>query len=424
MARGTPIVLQQPTAGATLAATTTLLPPKRSVATLTPLPTALATSTPTSTPSPTQAAYSFGEPFWTYRALLGQLPPTATPAIVRLDRPTSTTVPSPTPVTPTAVPPTALPQPTAVPTVAPATATPTPEPIVLAGPASDALATAHLRNNIGFHVGVGGNPTGIGEWMRSLDAAGVPFFIKSVDQAGILTEAQALIAQSGVPHTLVFRSTGNDVPNYALPPAQAAAEHWAWHRDRFPPELNRGVIWLETINEVDKGRSEWLAEFALATAKLAQADGFRWAAFGWSSGEPEPAQWSSPKMLEFLRYAADHPLQIGIALHEYSYLVGNIQDGYPHKIGRFQALHAICDQNGIRRPTILITEWGWEYQNVPEPGQAIRDIAWANSVYAPHPNIFGAGIWYLGGGYADIANQTQRLIKPLEAYILSGEGAE
>ncbi|MCP5097418.1 MAG: hypothetical protein GY943_17880, partial [Chloroflexi bacterium] len=34
-----------------------------------------------------------------------------------------------------------------------------------------------VRNKIGFHTGPGGNPTGIGDWMRRIDAAGIPFFL-------------------------------------------------------------------------------------------------------------------------------------------------------------------------------------------------------------------------------------------------------
>ena len=135
-----------------------------------------------------------------------------------------------------------------------------------------------------------------------------------------------------MPHTLVFRlSTAGqndgydyDVPDYDLPPEQAAAIHWQKHTDKFPPELDPSLVWIETMNEVDKNKSEWLAEFALEPAQLAVADGYRWAAFGWSSGEPEPFHWESQAMLEFLRFAAQHPDRLAVALHEYSYSESNI----------------------------------------------------------------------------------------------------
>jgi hypothetical protein len=203
-----------------------------------------------------------------------------------------------------------------------------------------------------------------------------------------------------------------------LPPAQAAVTHWQLHMAAFPQELDPSLVWLETINEVDKERSEWLAQFALATARLALDAGYRWAAFGWSSGEPEVADWQSPAMLEFLRLAAANPDRLAIALHEYSYLASDIGHEYPFKVGRFQLLFEVCDQHGIPRPTVLISEWGWEYQDIPDTGRALQDIEWAAAMYAPYPQIKGAAIWYLGGGFADIHDQTQRLIGPMIDYAL------
>ncbi|MDX1687484.1 MAG: hypothetical protein R3248_05835 [Candidatus Promineifilaceae bacterium] len=273
---------------------------------------------------------------------------------------------------------------------------------------------------MGFHVGPGGNQTGIGTWMERLNAAGVPFFLKSVDNAGPLTEAQEMVRSSGVPHTLVYRTSGDsyDTPDYSLPPAEAARQHWERHKEAFPPELDPGVVWMETINEVDKGRAEWLAAFSLATAQMALADGYRWAAFGWSSGEPEVADWESPAMLEFLRLVGANPERLAIALHEYSFLVEEIGHEYPFKVGRFQQLFRVADRYGIPRPTVLITEWGWAYDDVPPPGEAMEDIAWAARLYAPYPQVKGAAIWYLGPGYKGIADKVQLLIRPLTEYAL------
>jgi hypothetical protein len=48
----------------------------------------------------------------------------------------------------------------------------------------------------------------------------------------------------------------------------------------------------------------------------------------------------------------------------------------------------------------------------------MEDIAWAADLYAPYPQIRGAAIWHLGCCFADIADQTQRLIAPLTEYAL------
>lgn len=319
-----------------------------------------------------------------------------------------------------------MPTATAAPPTPTVTPSPTPLPTVDFTAVRDQLATQNLALapvKIGFHVGVGGNSIGLEQWMRALDAAGIPFFLKSVDNAQPILFAQELMQQSGVPHVLVYRKASQggssydwDVPNYALPPTEAATIHWQMHRDAFPPELDRNLVWLETINEVDKNRAEWLGQFALETAALALNDGFRWAAFGWSSGEPEPEHWQTPSMLAFLQLAGTNPDRLAIALHEYSYVRDDIADEYPFKIGRFQTLFQIADQYNIPRPTVLITEWGWTYEEVPPPSQALADIAWAAQLYAPYPQVKGAAIWYLGGQFGEIAEQAQRLIVPLTRY--------
>jgi hypothetical protein len=179
-------------------------------------------------------------------------------------------------------------------------------------------------------------------------------------------------------------------------------------------------VWLETINEVDKNRAEWLGEFAYRTAQMAMTDGFKWAAFGWSSGEPEREHWEGPWMRQFLQLAADNPDRVAVALHEYSYVRENLDRWYPYLVGRFQTLFEVCDNFGIPRPTLLITEFGWVYDNIANSiSQAMEvDLPWAAELYAGYPEVLGAAIWYLGPGFGGISNEAQKLIKPLTAYAL------
>lgn len=322
------------------------------------------------------------------------------------------------------------------PITTPAVPLPPPEPVSALSPVNFPLLRAQLQsqgmdlafNKVGFHVGSGGNTLGLSEWMGQLDAACQPFFLKSADSGGPLWEAQELMKVSGVPHTLVFRRSvpyqgaapidNPDVPDYNLTPAAAAKKHWEWHKAGFPPELDPAYVWFETINEVDKNRAEWLGQFALETAKLTMAEGYRWAAFGWSSGEPEPWQWETPSMLAFLRLAGENPDKLAIALHEYSFTNADVGNIYPYLIGRFQTLFDICDRHGIPRPTVMITEWGWEYNSIPDVNTALTHIQWAAWLYAAYPEVKGAAIWYLGPGYGGIANKTQKLIAPLRDYSL------
>jgi hypothetical protein len=309
--------------------------------------------------------------------------------------------------TPTVQPPTPTTPPTATPSPEPTQplaaiapgASPTPISLVDFATVRDELAAQGQQlayNKIGFHVTFLEDREELDSYMERLDAEGVPFFLKSVDNAEPLFKAQELMKASGVPHTLVYRSTKYDVPNYDMDPILAAEAYWELEKAIWPPELDPDLVWFETMNELDKNRSEWLAQFALRTAQLALRDGYRWAAFGWASGEPEPSDWESPAMLELLRLIGENSDRLAIALHEYSYTTDDIGDDYPHKVGRFLELFRVADAHGIPRPTVLITEWGWAYNEIPPEPLAMEDVTWAARLYGAFPEVKGAAIWNLG----------------------------
>lgn len=296
------------------------------------------------------------------------------------------------------------------------------------------MTTLTVRNKIGFHTGPAGNRTGInrGGFMERLTQARIPFMIKSVDDYGPCFEAVEHIQKSGVPHIVVYRlssagqNTGYtfDIPRYddfPNDPHAGAVKHWQKTLERLPREFNKEHVWLELINEVDRNRCDWLGQFAVHCAEFALRDGYKITLFGWSSGEPEKSGWEQPGMLAYLRLCAQQPNRLAVSVHEYSYNKENIQDGFPYKLGRFKELFQVCDEQGIPRPKVHITEWGWEYRNVPSPERAMEDIRWANKLYGPYPEIQGAAIWYLGlgGEFGDIHNQTQRLIAPLTELTLN-----
>ncbi|MCA9986951.1 MAG: hypothetical protein KDE59_21730 [Anaerolineales bacterium] len=287
------------------------------------------------------------------------------------------------------------------------------------------------RSKIGFHLGPGGNPTGIGNYMRALDRASIPFTLKSVDHYGPCFEAANLARQSGIRHNIIFRlSTAGqgqsydfDVPPYKDPrflndPEGAASQHWARTKARLPQEFDKSV-WIEPINEVDKNLCGWLGRFAVRIADLAHEDGCRVALFAWSSGEPERAGWEHPAMLAYLRLCAERPEQAAIALHEYGYEQADLFAEFPYRLGRFQLLFDVCDRHNIPRPTTFITEWGWTLNHVPTPELALPAIRRAAELYAPYPEIRGAALWYLGAGWSGLANKAQKLITPITQLTLT-----
>lgn len=288
-----------------------------------------------------------------------------------------------------------------------------------------------MRNKIGFHTGPGGNPTGIGDWMRAHDVAGIPFCLKSVDHYGPVFEAQELMKKSNVAHVLIFRLSSRgqgdydyDVPPYKDPkyvddPEGGAELHWSKTIAKLPPEFDKERVWLEVINEVDRNLCDWLGRFAVRIAELAERDGYKVSLFAWSAGEPEPSCWETSGMLAYLRKCAQKPQQFAVALHEYAYVEDDIFHDFPFKIGRFQYLFATCDKHGIARPTVHVTEWGWTLNSVPEPAQAIAHVTAVGELYAPYPSIEGLAIWYLGDEFGGIADKAQRLIQPMTDFGLN-----
>ncbi len=284
-------------------------------------------------------------------------------------------------------------------------------------------------NKIGFHTSVGGNPSGIGDHLRRIDAAGIPFFIKAADSMTGLFDAQEIMKKSSVAHTAVYRRSVRfpgdeeydpDIPDYNKEPEAAAAEHWQKHKKIIPPELDPKLVWIETINEVRKEAKwgDWLGNFAFHTAQMMMADGFRFSAFGYSSGTPDAASWETDGMLRYLELCQQRPDKASVSLHEYSYKVNDIWFLRGDHIGRFEKLFAACDKHKIKRPAVLITEWGWTYDRVPDVATAMEHIKQVAAYYAHYPEILGAAIWYLGPGFGGIANRTQKLIKPVTDYTI------
>jgi hypothetical protein len=380
------------------------------LATQTP-PTPSRPSTPQGSPTPNPTLQAEGEP----QPPVVQPSPPSSP----LARPSAQGSPTPDP-TPHAegepLPSVVQPSPLSSPTPAQSpTITPTPLDFNAIRADLQAQGKELAFVKIGFHVGPGGNHAGLDQYLEAMAAAEVPSFVKCVDDYTWCLQALDDDPNS----TTVFRLTGSalELPVYTLPAEQSAELHWARILEALPPEFDRRT-WLELMNEPYKERADWLGRFALHISQLALRDGYRWAAFGWSSGEPEPEHWEAPAMLEFLDLASQYPDQIAIALHEYSYSMDTVDNMYPYLIGRFQALFRICDQHGIPRPTVLITEWGWEAHAMPPVDQAMEDITWASRLYAAYPQVRGAAIWYLGGGYDQIADQAQQLIAPMREYAV------
>jgi hypothetical protein len=282
--------------------------------------------------------------------------------------------------------------------------------------------------------------------MRTLDDAGVPFTIKSVENGGFAVEGATLKKNSGIPHNIILRYTTpngvNDVPNYKLSPEKAAQEFYDDYSKVLArvPEIVpfKEHIWIECGNELrtqydhddpnfnNMHPADWLGAWGYHFAQKLATDGWRVLMFGMNAGTPEPEDWVRPGMRDFLRLCADEPERYAISLHEGMGLVhfdepANNPDTVPFITGRFEWLYYVCDLLGIARPTTFITEWAWSYNNMPGAGKAMDDIKWLARYYARFPEVKGICLWNLISTPADnvLPGKLSSFISKITEYSLA-----
>ena len=188
-------------------------------------------------------------------------------------------------------------------------------------------------------------------------------------------------------------------------------------------------MWLEVINEPDQTKCAWLANFSLSISQLAVQEGWSIFNFGWSTGTPYvgagggPSCWKDPATVAFLRWASQQNGRVGVALHEYANTL-QIDNEWPYLLGRYSFLMEACDQQGIPRPLVAITEWGWTGCDVKlPPPSGIRDIdlirrgkgKWS---YENTPEVIAAMMWYLGPWSCPIAQKADQLVLPVANYTV------
>jgi len=285
-----------------------------------------------------------------------------------------------------------------------------------------------VYNKVFFH-GVG---NGIGLMMASLDTAGIPITAKATEtNAGWPASVAEARKASGVPHTIIYRDTTpggapNDHPDYSLIPEASAAKHWKTVRDSMPSEIvkHKDVIWIEPVNEIDTVNpgAEWLGRFCFAIGELAMTDGWKVLLSGFNAGQPDVGQWVK-HFSQFLALCADNPTKVGVSLHESK--TGAPVDThpedpriYPWMLGRWKFLHDACDQLGYARPTMVISEWAWAYNDMPSKEIAMRDIRWLSESIAPHPNIKGVCLWNLDShpNWGSLPGKLAELIDDVEQF--------
>lgn len=302
-----------------------------------------------------------------------------------------------------------------------------------------------MRAPIGFKFQSSNSAEGWGvKHLDPLIMAGIPPCVMALDMAGPVWEAQEKMRRAAWSHAkqrtaaLVYRHTLNDVPDYRADPAQSAAAMWEYHRQKWPPELDRRIVYGGIVNEpatflsrgegyehplrrvmvnpssqlAELDNSEWLAAHALELCRRALAAGVRFSVLGWSPGTPEAFQWRGPKMTELLDLLRAHPDDLALDLHEYSLEPGAMPQS--SLIGRFRNIPAPW-------PSMLISEWGYTLREAPPAAAGVGQLLGAyGSVYA-YPQVKGLAIWTLGKegeGWGDLGQVINGYLEPLTRGIL------
>ncbi len=274
-----------------------------------------------------------------------------------------------------------------------------------------------MYNKIGFLTGIGGNSTGLGDYVEYCDSVAVPAVIAANDNVNGISDIINL--NSTVKHKMLYRVVRDGtetyaVPRYDLPIAEAARAYYDLVEPLIHPfvKKHRDKVWIAVGNELDKNKCNWLGGWGIESAKIWNANGYKIAMYGFASGTPEIEGWKEAGMLAFLRLAGLNRDKIAVNLHEYSY-DNNLLDIFPWRVGRFQFLFQVCDENQIPRPTLWFGEWGWHEDRVPSAEVGMPALIDVSNLYAQFKTIEGAALWTLQNWHSPIYNQVNTYIKPV-----------
>lgn len=284
---------------------------------------------------------------------------------------------------------------------------------------------AKLSTGIGFHMTGNNEADGIGEYWKALAAAGHAVVTKGFNAGGPAFEAQLLKQKypnqqiDGIWRFGKFYGD-SDVPNYNAEPQQEAAFYWGEIDTVFPKELNKDFVWVEFPNEIDKGRNTWVAEFVYECGMIALAKGYKYLAPGWSAGEPEPEHWN--RWPDYLQLCHEHPTQLGISLHEYSFKKLPKLLDHPYLVGRVGFLNKAARSMGFNPPTVFITEFGYTYNDAPPANIGVPDVIETVEWYIRNaPNVQGVLLWCLDQDkkWRDLPKIMNSYIDPMKDTILN-----
>lgn len=167
---------------------------------------------------------------------------------------------------------------------------------------------------------------------------------------------------------------------------QLSPADWVAQKKR---EIGDADVWCYTVNE--QALPDALCDWFTQVIELAAMVNLKVVVGNCSVGTPAPEQWRTPAALKLLRALDKHRTTAALGLHEYYLIVptSGVLGGYPDNagvapnsgqkgrnlveswptanemktltcfhMGRFKFMVAACNDNAIRPPRTVITEWG------------------------------------------------------------------
>jgi GH25 family lysozyme M1 (1,4-beta-N-acetylmuramidase) len=110
-----------------------------------------------------------------------------------------------------------------------------------------------------------------------------------------------------------------------------------------------------------------------------------------------------------------------VSVHEYSLDADDIMAGSPWLVGRVKFLFEACRAQGIRPPTVFVTEAGWTHNDLPQADKAREDIDALARLYAGYPTVKAAFLWSAmgGGDKRTLAAELNALLPWLTEYAVT-----
>jgi hypothetical protein len=265
-------------------------------------------------------------------------------------------------------------------------------------------------SKIGFHISAG-NHRGLGDCLKKCAEAGNPLpVIFSVDQ-NLWPDIERFSPQT----VYIFRTQKNvrngqlgDGPGsiYTGDPIQTARD---WMAEMMPVWAKNRAHYYAPLNEQDPAQVEgftWLNAFTLECLKIAEANSYKLALYGFSGGNPKDVLMPASGQ-PFTRDDAWRELVPSLQqakanghillLHEYGFNFVTLKNSMPHLALRYRHAYRLLAQFNADAPLVISeASAGVGYTRYPAKFW-LDDVKWYDSELLKDRAVIGCCLYQLGG---------------------------